>query len=163
MDSRGAARLTADIASHSIFGPSPGRYSEGNHEVTQTTELIHVAMTGTATRVLNAVEIHFTSSLRASVRFSGYGTLPLPPETTLAVDATLRCDLARVDVLPAIQAEGEQPTPMTLLRCAFVAVPEPYVRFNAVALVFGQGVGVRAVTTHTMWDHEDVRGVRRVP
>lgn len=158
---RGAATLTVDLESHETFGPSPGRYAEGDRDFTRTTELARAVLHGQATRSGADVVIRFDRAERASVTFTGYGTLPLPPATTASITATMRCTIAAVDLLPAEPSDGEQPTRSSLLECTFDAPIPPLDRFEGAALVLGRGEGVRVVSERHVWDHATRRTIRR--
>jgi hypothetical protein len=164
VDARGAATLAIDLEHRETFGPSPGRYAQGDHEFTHTTELARVVMTGRAARTGSELEVRFDRVARSSVRFTGYGTLPLPPATTTALTGTLRCRLAPIDVMPSQWSDGEVATQSALLQCAWDGgAPAPLDALDAPAFALGRGPGVRTVSAQHMWDHTPARAFRRMP
>jgi hypothetical protein len=165
VDARGGATLTLDLERHEVFGPSPGRYADGDHDITHTTELARATFTGQASRTRNGVDIELTRLASANVRFTGYGTLPLPAPTVTRASATLRCQLARIDVLPTQAAEAERPTAMSLVECRFDSAPTIFERLieSSPSFVLGRGAGVRVFAEQTMWDQQVTRLIRREP
>lgn len=160
VDARGAATLTAEGERHETSGPSPGRYAAGDHELTRVNELSRAVLTGRATRTPAGIEVRFDQLETSSVRFTGYGSLPLPPATRVAIATTLRCALVRTDVLPGTPTPDEHAQSLSLLACEITDAPPPLDRLEVPTLHFGHGAGVRTVSEERMWDHRPTRAVR---
>lgn len=147
----GLAELRLDGDYRSNMGPSPGRYMAGDHEFTRLTELHRATWRGTATVGQSGVTVAIATLEEAQARFTGYGTLPLPTPTARPFAAQLQCTIAPTDVLPAAPADGERPTPMRLLSCAWDQPPDAFARFAEGAFVMGAGAGVRQIASDTMF------------
>ncbi|UJR78174.1 hypothetical protein [Sandaracinus amylolyticus] len=163
VDARGVAALTIDHHTHETFGPSPGRYMREGGETTRTTEHVRVVMRGVATRTATGLDLALTSAERASVMWQGWGSLPLPVATTTVVSTTMRCAIARVDVLPSTGREGETPRAHAALECTFDAAPEPLDRYEPGPMMLGRGAGFVVRTDSPMWSHTPERSIRVAP
>lgn len=163
VDARGAATLTIDHHTHETFGPSPGRYRAEGGETTRTTDHVHVVMRGTATRTANGIVVALTSAERASARWQGWGSLPLPAPTRSATRATMRCSVARMDVLSSAPPDQRTASPHHVLECAFDATPDPLDRFDPGPVVLGRGAGFVVRTEEPMWSHAPERSIQVAP
>lgn len=146
VDRRGRARLTLDSHSAVRSGPSFGRFQQGDRSFSEVIEDHRATWTGTAQRSASGLALHFTRAEHANIRFTGPGTLPPGPSHAGRADARANCQVSATPLLPAVPAEGEQPTSTPLLHCAFVgALPAPLDMYGVDELVFGSGVGARVM------------------
>lgn len=160
VDARGAVTLEIEQRTRETFGPSPYRYAQDRAETTHTVEHTRVALRGHARRTATTLEITLTSAERASVRYQGWGSVPLPPSTSAPVHAVLRCWMTRTDVLPGHRLDGETPSPRRVLECAFDDVPSPLDAFEAGPLLLGRGAGYVVRTEAPMFSHAPTRSIR---
>lgn len=159
VDTHDAVTLVIDQRTSETFGPSPLRMGADREPTTHTTELTRLVLRGRATRTRTSVDIVLTSAERASVRFEGYGTAPLPPGTSTPLRATLRCWTARADVLPSRWPQGAAPTTRSVLECALDDVPAPLDRFEAGPIFFGHGAGFLVRTESPMFSDTPARSI----
>jgi hypothetical protein len=164
IDASGVARLTLDGVSIDNMGPSPGRYMAGDHEFTRLSERHRSVWTGRATANATTIELRFDRLESAEVRYTGWGSLPLPAPTVGPAAEGLSCAIAPTDVLPAEPTPGETATSLPLLSCHWTgAAAAPFPRYGADSLTLGSHAGVRDLTSETMFSYASGREVRLVP
>ncbi len=160
VDAHDRVTLTIDVRHYESFGPSPGRYAAGERDVTHTTELGHAELRGSAVRTAAGITLRFERMRESHVRFHGYGTLPLPAPTESAVSYGLRCELASLEVLPAVPSEDERTTTRPLLRCTAEGAIAPLAAFETLTPIFGPRSGVRLHASRGMWSDEETTELR---
>lgn len=166
IDPSGATRLTFDGRYARNSGPSPGRYMAGDHSFSQLTELNHTTWSGRATALPDGITITLDHVEAAEARFTGYGTMPLPPATGQAFTGQIHCAIASTDVFPAVEADGEQAVSIPLLTCAWVGpAPEPFGSYaeEGTSFALGTGPGVRDTRVGSMWSYGSEHRVRLTP
>lgn len=154
IDAAGVALLALDRTAHRTFGPSFGRWQEGERDVSHTTERLARRWYGRASAAGSGFEVRFDRVAGARVEYQGYGDVPLPPLAPGPATLRLACRVENADVYgapppswpPERAADGETPTSIPLVRCAFPdGLPDD---FGALAragaeLVLGAGTGVQ--------------------
>ncbi len=154
IDAVGNALLALDRTARRTFGPSFGRWQQGDREVSHTTERVARRWHGRATAAGSAFEVRFDRVEGARVHYQGYGDMPLPPLAPEPGALRIACRVENADVYgavsaswpPHLPAQGEAPTSIPLVRCAFPdGLPDD---FGALAqagaeLVLGLGAGVQ--------------------
>lgn len=160
VDAQGRATLTMELQHHDTFGPSPGRYAEGERDFTYTTERGHAVLMGNAVRRGAGLAIRFERMRESHVRYQGMGTLPLPEATETPVTYAMHCEIARADVLPKEPAENERATSHSLLRCAPEGAFHGLSAFESPTPTFGRMNGVRVISTQEMWAYETTTVLR---
>ncbi|MCB9596677.1 MAG: hypothetical protein H6719_28390 [Sandaracinaceae bacterium] len=152
VDASGHAELGFERTQRHVFGPSRGRFSEGERDFSYTTERATLAYTGRATRASGALELRFDQVRQGRVEAAGMGDAPEPTTTTAAATLRLTCRVEPTDVYPAhpptvptYPADGESAARVPLVRCAFPdGVPSGLGHVEEVGgeLVLGRAEGV---------------------
>ncbi len=166
----GVGRVRQAWASE-VFGPSPSRYRDGDHEVTRTTRAHHVVWNGRVARHAAVVTITFDGALVSQAVWRGEGALPLPEATPAPAAWILVCRTAARTVNPAMDPPSAFPSPddskaaetLALWNCTSTAIPEVLTRlsptFAPAGIPLAPGRGLVLVTA-TRWG-DDVSLLRR--
>lgn len=171
LGSNGLATLTSDGRSSEIFGPSPSRYQDGDHQVTRTTRAHHIVWKGRVVARGDVLTITFEGALVAEAVWRGSGELPLPAATQAPAAWTLECRTAARTVFPAMNPPSAYPSAddtkaaasLAIANCTSTAIPAVLTRlvptFARDGIPFAPGRGV-VLAASARWG-DDVTALRR--
>lgn len=141
VDRAGAAELAIDVRTHDTIVSLDGDPIESSSSTTQSHTRLRLR--GTATRIGGVLELRFVEVERAHALWMGHGTLPLPAATRIPWrGGGMRCELARIDVLPAQAASGERASSTSLARCTMSPWPDELEGWDHALLGAGRGVRI---------------------
>jgi hypothetical protein len=156
IDAAGQASLRLVGQVYRVSGPSFGAYRAGDHDFSTLTDRFETRWSGVARLDASGTSLSLDLTARegATIRWTGPGSLPLPPAVTSTVSITTACTKVSRDVFPPTWSEHEVASPVTVLACAFAgAMPDPLDRFldEGAEVAFAAGLGVRTVADDHMW------------